>query len=152
MSNWYNKNFRKSKAIKVLLHYPDHRIVTHYVIPKGDYITIGNASFVIDKLKVYYDEKRFPTLLYKYDDIEPNNPFDVLDKTTKPVKTPNDLYTQSESKLAQEFIRGMGGGIDFNMIILIALGVIVFAMAFGFYTLYNELKDVQEVLRGNING
>ena len=151
MSNWVNKNFRKSRAVKVLIHYPDHRVMTHYVIPKGDYITVGKATFVIDKTKVYNDEKRFPVLIYKYDDIEPQTPFDVLDINRKPVKTPSELYTQSENNLAQEFIRGMRGGFDFNMIILIVLGVIVFAMAFGFYTLYNEIKDVKEVIGGFMN-
>lgn len=151
MSNWFNKNFRKSRTIKVILCHPDHRTTSHYVIPKGDYIIINKTTFIIDKDKVFYDEKRFPTFIYKYDDIEPKTPFSPLDGNTKPIKTPTELYTQSENKLAMEFIRGMNGGLDAQMILLIGLGVLLFAMIFGFYTLFTEIKDIKEVLGGIIN-
>lgn len=148
MSNWFNKNFRKSKTVKVVLHHPDHRTTTHYVIPDGDYMTVNKKKFVIDKDKVFYDEKRFPTFIFAYNDIEPKTPFSPLNTTTKPIKTPDELYVQAENKLASEFIKGMNGGFDANMIVLIALGILLFAMVFGFYTMYNELKAVKEILGG----
>jgi hypothetical protein len=152
MSNWFNRNFRKSSAVKVILVHPDHRATVHYVIPKGDYLTVNKTTFVIDKDKMLIDEKRFPTFIYKYDDIEPYHPYTPLDAQNKPIKSPTELYAQSENKLALEFIKASTGGVDAQMILLIGLGVLLFAMVFGFYTMYNELKAVKEILGGIMNG
>jgi len=148
MSNWWNKNIRKSKAVKLLIHYPDHRVQTHYVIPKGEYVIIEKKSFMIDKDHVFYDEKNFPTFMFKFDDIQPIN---VLNNNAKPIKDPVELYTQAESKLMQQFVMGMGGGIDLQTIALVVSIVGLFVMGFGLYTLYNEINKLQDVLGGIIN-
>ena len=154
MSNWWNKNFKKSKCVKVLIHYPDHRVKTHYVIPHGEYVIINKNSFVIDKDNVYFDEKSFPTYLFKFDDIEPINiqPINAMEKKEKPIKSPMELYTQAESKLMQQFIMGMGGGLDLQTIALVISVVTLFAMGFGLYTLYSEVNKLQEVIGGLVNG
>ena len=148
MSNWLNKHFFKSKAVKVNIYFPDHRVKTYYVIPKDENIIIKDKEFKINKDNIYYDEKRFPTYHFRFNDAVAVN---ILNTNDKPILDPVELYTQSESSLARQFIRGMGGGLDMNMIILIVLGVMVILMGFGLYTIYNEVKDLNEVIGGLVN-
>jgi len=148
MGNWFNKHFQKSKTVKVLLYFPDHRVKTFYVIPKDENVIIKDKEFKINKNSVYYDEKRFPSYHYRYNDAVSVN---VLDTSEKPVLDPTELYIQSETKLAGQFIKGTGGGLDMNMIILAVLGVMVVLMGFGLFTIYNEVKDLNEVIGGLVN-
>lgn len=146
--SFINRYFRKSKAVKILIHFPDHRVRTYYTIPKGDQITVSNGVFKLDLDNVFYDEKRFPTYLYSFKDVRPIN---ALTGDSKKDIDPTELFIQSENKLVNEFIKGMGGGLDINMIMLVLMIVLLGVSGFGLFTLYNEVGEIKEILGGFIN-
>lgn len=98
MSNFIVKTFYRSKAVKAIITYPDKRVKTFWVVPKGHTITIGNNTFNINK-EDFYLHKGIPTYFYNTNNTEPVN---VITEAQSKI-TPDDYNVAISSAVARDF-------------------------------------------------
>ena len=142
MSNFINKNFKKKTAVRVLIHYPDHRQKEFYVIPKANMVQIDKQTYTLDPENIFL-YKRFPTYIFKYDNILAINPlnFDV------PMKIdPKGLYQYAEAKGYENLMKA-GGSMDRLFFISIGVSIMtLIGLIFMFTTLSDSIKEITEIL------
>lgn len=140
MSNFIVKTFYRSKAVKAIITYPDKRVKTFWVVPKGHTITIGNNTFNINK-EDFYLQKGIPTYFYNTNNTEPVN---VITEAQSKI-TPDDYNVAISSAVAREIFETSGGNKNPGLISLI-FSILATALSGGAVYLVVELtKKVDQI-------
>lgn len=143
MSNFVNKYLRSKKSVRVLIHYPDHRQREYYVIPKDNMVIIEKQTYTLDPENIFLF-KKFPTYIFKFDNIVPINPLNF----NVPMKIdPKGLFQYAEAKAFEELMKA-GGSMDRLYIISIGLSIMtLIGLIFMFTTLSDSIKEISEALK-----
>ena len=150
MGNWYNKHFKRSKCVKVILIEEGRKQSEHYVIPKNTLVKIDNMQFQIDNQNYMIDNKKFITFIYNTRNIESINvainPLQYM-KNTDPYN-PVSLNTVIDAKVGEEILKHSKGGMDNMMMFFLMIGLMLAGFFVLYYTLGNEINALKEILTG----
>lgn len=141
MKEFINKKFKKSKCVKVIYFTEDKKQHTHYLIPKGQEITIKDKSFLINKDDFFLDPKGFITYVFTYIRLEPINPHDVKNYGET---TPTDLSIALNSRVASEILSATKNKADINTLLIAMMFLIIIGFGVLWYLLSGDMQTIIE--------
>lgn len=136
--------FNKNKVIKVVLFHKDKRVTSHIVKPEDAMFKIGDRQFTIEPEKVFYD-KGLPTIIYNSEDPTAGDP---MKWESQSAISSREFYDAMEEKVSRDIIRYASEGDDkLQNTLLMGAGIVIVAMAIGFYFLFGEIQTMAETLQ-----
>jgi len=84
MLTWFNRTFRKSKAIRIYLVTLEGRLLEYWRVPKGGEVDLGEYGIFIleDRDSMYLSSKNVPTFICTENNAEPQNVLLDMNKRT----------------------------------------------------------------------
>jgi hypothetical protein len=141
MSNFINKYFNKSKAVKVFVNYPDRRMRIHYVVPKGNTVRVGKESFTIND-KDFVLSKGFPTYTYVSGTPEPMN---LYNQPMNKLMTSADFDVALNANVARQIFEAQGKGLSEMIPVIIGIATLAF-VGFIWYTMDTQMSQMRELI------
>src|SRR5690554_6589181 len=127
MMNFINKHFRKRECVKIIYFSEGKKHTIYYLIPKGNTITIGDKSFILNSKDFFVDNKNFITYVFSYNRLEPIDPnnFEKIAKEGQEIFDPAVFDSALNGKIATEILDGAKNKADINIFLMIALFIMV---------------------------
>lgn len=146
-SQWVIRKFKKNKAVRTIVHYPDLRVKTIWCIPKDNLITIDKRTYRCDTKVDYFSLwNGIPTFTYKYDRVEPIRVDDKQDSQM----TSDEFNVAINNKVVEEIFRASDKKMDLITIAIFAMVAIAIIVAVAGFFLYKEMQSMKDML-DNLN-
>ncbi|MEM0172963.1 MAG: hypothetical protein QXI16_00485 [Sulfolobaceae archaeon] len=135
MNSWTVKTFFKSKAVILVIHYPNKRVKEFWVLPNKDDLNTAtvakdNTRYIIDTEKVPFSIRSgVPLFTYKHNEAKPIN---IL-KDTHSAFLADEIEAMAQNKIVKEFNRavnrkGITDWAFYAFLAIIGMGAIIIYM------------------------
>lgn len=149
MTNFINKHFRKNQCVKVIYFGEGKRHSINYLIPKGNTVSLGDKSFILNNKEFSIDSKNFITYVFSYNRLEPIDPnaFEKISKDGKEIFDPAVFDSALNSRIASEILDASKNKTDINIFLMIAMFIMIVGFAFLWYTFNEQFNALNEALK-----
>lgn len=139
--NFINKHFRKGKCVLAIFLSEDRRVRFKYVIPKGNNVTIGSYSYIINEDDLFL-HKGMPAFILTTKNAEPIK-VNPLNKKTSYLSA-EEYNTAISNQVAKQIFLANKGGFDGNILTLILLGVLLMGLIVIGYLGSQYITEINE--------
>ena len=142
-NEWVIKHFCKNKAIRAIIHYPDHRIRLYWCIPINGNVTINNKTYSCDANRDYFSLlNRIPTFTYQVDKIEPLR-FDDIEPSAYSAAEYN---TAINNKIVRDIFSASDKKTDLVTSVIVGMVAIVLIVGVAAFFMYKEIESIKTVI------
>jgi len=143
-NEWLIKHFYKNKAIRAIIHYPDHRIRLYWCIPVNGNVTINNKTYSCDANRDYFSLfNRIPTFTYQVDKIEPLR----FDDIKPSAYSASEYNTAINNKIVRDiFSANDNKKMDLVSAVIVGMVAIVLIVGVAMFFLYKEVEALKTMI------
>ncbi len=142
-NQWLIKRFYKNKAIRAIIHYPDHRIRIYWCIPVNGLVTINEKTYSCDANRDYFSLfNRIPTFTYQVDKIEPLR-FDDIQPSAYSAAEYN---TAINNKIVRDIFSASDKKTDLVTAVIVGMAAIVLILGVVAFFLYKEIENIKAAM------
>jgi hypothetical protein len=139
-NEWIIKHFLKNKAIRAIIHFPDHRIRLYWILPKDGLITINDKTYSCDANRDYFSLlKGIPTFTYQVDKIEPLR----FDDIKASAYSAAEYNTAINNKVIRDIFSANDKKTDLVTAVIVGMVAVVLIVGVAGFFLYKEIESIK---------
>lgn len=142
-NQWFIKTFKKNRAVRAIIHYPDHRVRSFWAIPKENLITIAEKTYRCDTRVDYFNIwNGIPCFTYIVDQVEPVR----LDEETPSKMSSDEFNVAINNRVVREVFAAADKKMDLITAVIVGMVAVVIIVGIAGYFIYQEMQTMKTSL------
>lgn len=138
MSQWTIKHFKKKKAVRCIIYYPEKRVRIYWAIPKDDLVTIKGKVYSCDSTKHYFSLLNgIPTFTYLVNKPEP---LLVDDIKNSPIMSSAEFNVAINNRVVKDIFTSADKKLDLVLAVIVGMVAVVLIVGVAGYFLYQKME------------